>query len=178
MFFTVLPVLCVGLLMNVLASYGVYYYVLLTIDEPFTPLPDIIHLVTPKINTYIPDYFLWASSIYAMVGYNDQYIDLDENIWVLTKCVFVRSFSVFLTPMPTCMSVPEKHSASYYESMFHSTHDLMFSGHTLCFIFLGSITNTPFIYYVGPSLLVLSRQHYSIDVIVAGLVYNYVIHNK
>jgi hypothetical protein len=173
MSFAVLPVLGIGILMNIISSHGVYYYAMLTMDEPFDPLPDVIHSLTPKIKTYIPDYFLWISIIYALFGYNDDYVNLDENSWVLAKCIIVRSFSVFLTPMPTCMPVAEKNPTTYYEYFFHSTHDLMFSGHTLCFIFLGNITNTPSINYIGPSLLVLSRQHYTIDVIVAGLVYSY-----
>lgn len=178
MSFIVLPVLGLGLLMNMVASHGVHYYALLTMEDPFMPLPDIIHSLAPKVNTYVPDYFLWISIIYALFGYRDQYIDLDENTWTLAKCLIVRSFTVFLTPMPTCMHEPKKNHETYYEYFFHSTHDLMFSGHTLCFIFLGNITNTSTISYIGPSLLVLSRQHYTIDVIVAGLVYSYLLTNQ
>jgi len=71
------------------------------------------------------------------------------------------------------MSKP-KENKSIYESFFLSTHDLMFSGHSLFFIGIGNMLNIFLINYIGPFLLIISRQHYTIDVIVSGLVYYYI----
>lgn len=169
-----IPVLTIGIFLNVMASYGVYFIAVQLLEEPFIPLPDIVHLTTPKIDTYIPDYFLWSSCCYALLYYNGEYNHLHENMWTFSICLIVRALFVFITMMPTCMTSQIKYNSSYYETMFHSTHDLMFSGHTLCFAFIGYVTETPLIYYIGPILLVLARQHYTIDVIMAGLIYNYV----
>ena len=61
-----------------------------------------------------------------------------------------------------------------YTQFFVSTHDLMFSGHSLFFIAIGSMLNNFFIQIIGPFLLVISRQHYTIDVCVSGLIYYYI----
>lgn len=169
----ILPYLLLGISMNICSSYAVYFIAVQAIEDPFTPLPDLLHVYTPKINTYIPDYFLGLSILYALLFYNNEYHNIEENLWTFANCVMLRSFSVFLTIKPTCMPENKKLYQSYYSSLFHTTHDLMFSGHTLCFAFIGYITQTPTVYYIGPTLLVLARQHYTIDAIMAGLVYNY-----
>ena len=70
---------------------------------------------------------------------------------------------------------------NYYRKIM-STHDLMFSGHTIAFIFMGKILEESniFLYfsgkiiqYVFPITLILARQHYTNDIIVSILVYNY-----
>jgi hypothetical protein len=61
--------------------------------------------------------------------------------------------------------------STIYSKLFLSTHDLMFSGHAIIFIGIGQIWNNITIQVVGPLLLVLARQHYTIDVCVSGLVY-------
>ena len=58
--------------------------------------------------------------------------------------------------------------------MATQTHDLMFSGHTILFIAMGNMLQMPFIYVVGSILLIIARQHYTIDVLVAGLVWYFV----
>jgi len=67
-------------------------------------------------------------------------------------------------------------NGSFYSKLFLSTHDLMFSGHTCFFIFFGKIINGYigcFIQYFLPIVLIMSRQHYSIDIMVSFFVYNY-----
>ena len=71
------------------------------------------------------------------------------------------------------MAKPNK-TKNIYKNIFHSTHDLMFSGHTLFFIAIGNILNSLFIQFFGPFLLVIARQHYTIDIFVSFLVYYYV----
>ena len=165
--------LFLGTFVNLASSAFTQLVAIRILEEPYEPLPDIVHIFTPKINVFIPEYFLGTSVLYAFLSYN-KLENVEENLYVLVICLYIRSITMFLTIMPTCMAYTPPVKKSYYSSLFHTTHDLMFSGHSLCFFFLGNITNTPIIYYVGPSLLVVARQHYTIDVLVSALVYNYV----
>jgi hypothetical protein len=73
------------------------------------------------------------------------------------------------------MSKPNK-KETYYKKLFLSTHDLMFSGHTCIFMFFGKIIGGHIgiiIGYLTPVLLVMARQHYTIDILVSMIVYNY-----
>lgn len=165
--------LIIGTFINFMSAMFTQLAAIRLMDHPYGALPDLIHLTTPVINMYIPDYFLGISALYALICYNDLE-HIEKNLSVLVFCIFMRSISMFLTMMPSCMPYSEPIQRSYYGSLFHTTHDLMFSGHSLCFLFIGNITNTPIIYFVGPFLLIISRQHYTIDVCVSALVYNYV----
>ena len=78
--------------------------------------------------------------------------------------------------MPTCMPKPNK-TENIYTKWFISTHDLMFSGHSIIFISIGNMLNNNFIKIVGPFLLVVARYHYTIDVCVSGLVYFFIYNN-
>lgn len=165
--------LIIGTFINLMSAMFTQIVAIRLMNDPYGPLPDLIHMKTPAINTFIPDYFLAASTLYAFTWY-DNLENVEKNLTVFVICIYLRSVSMFLTMMPTCMPEREPTQGSYYGSLFHITHDLMFSGHSLCFLFIGNITNTPVIYFVGPFLLVVARQHYTIDVLVSALVYNYV----
>ena len=72
--------------------------------------------------------------------------------------------------------------------LFLSTHELMFSGHTIFMSFLGStcflirtqsllvhyilVSTGAFLRFVLPLSLVAAKQHYTVDVIVAMIVYH------
>jgi len=48
----------------------------------------------------------------------------------------------------------------------------MFSGrHSIIFIGIGNIINSKIVIILGPFLSICSRQHYTIDVCVSGLMY-------
>ena len=64
----------------------------------------------------------------------------------------------------------------------------MFSGHTIVFIFLAKLilnnNNNRILYYLGniiqylfPLSLITSKQHYSIDVLIAMIIYRYFMFN-
>lgn len=165
--------LFLGTFVNLVSAAFTQLVAIRLLEEPYIPLPDIVHIFTPKINAFIPDYFLGSSALYALTCYNDLE-DVEKNLSVFVICLYIRSITMFLTIMPTCMPYTPPTKQTYYSSLFHTSHDLMFSGHSLCFLFIGNITNTPIIYFVGPFLLIISRQHYTIDVCVSALVYNYV----
>jgi len=143
--------------------------------NPYIPLPDLIHNYFPKIHMLIPDFFLFFCISLSILHYKSL-LNIEKNLLCLGICTIIRSFSVFLTIMPTCMPKPA-YSSNIYTNIFLSTHDLMFSGHSLFFISIGNMIDNNFIKIIGPFLLVISRQHYTIDVCVSGLVY-YVVYSN
>ena len=78
-----------------------------------------------------------------------------------------------------------RNNTNYYSQIFTSTHDLMYSGHTILFIFLGKIVEEDYysniflylsgkvIQFIFPISLILSRQHYTNDIVVSIIVYNF-----
>ena len=166
------------ILLNHLASIYAKNKAEKLLNYPYIPLPDIIQENLPTINTHVPDCVLVIICLYVCIFVsecNDFYI----NVHCLLYSLFIRPIFVCATTLPTCMPPPSK-KQSYYTKLFLSTHDLMFSGHTCMFIFLGKIIGGyigMIIQYLFPILLVMSRQHYTIDVLVSMLVYNYFSHN-
>lgn len=171
MLFYTIP-LFIGFCLNAISSVYVRKRAESLLINPYSPLPDLIHNNFPKINTLIPDYFLFLCSSVAILNYSSL-VNVKQNILCVGICLIIRSCSVFLTIMPTCMSKP-KQISSIYSRLFVSTHDLMFSGHSLFFIAIGNMLNIFLIQIIGPILLIVSRQHYSIDVCVSGLIYFYI----
>ena len=168
-FISIIPV-TLGLLLNIISSVKVKKRAELLLVQPYTPLPDLIHDIFPKIPTISPDYLLNYFLIKSILYYN-YLTDIEKNILCVGICLMIRSCSVFLTILPTCMPRPITPPSTIYSKLFLSTHDLMFSGHAIIFIGIGQIWNNITIQVVGPLLLVLARQHYTIDVCVSGLVY-------
>jgi len=143
----------------------------LLIKEPYTPLPDILHDILPVINVNVPDYIL----LFLFINYIFIH-GLDNNYYPLIYSFILRPFFVISTTIPTCMKYIDTHELSYYNRFFVSSHDLIYSGHTLFFIFFGKSNGGYiglFINYIIPLTLISSRQHYTIDVFVSFIVYNY-----
>lgn len=160
------------------------------LENPYTPIYDIIHNNVPKIGIHTPEYLLLVSFVSAIIkqffspGSDEQ---LQINISAVGYSLVLRSITTISTIMPTCMPRPPS-SQSYYKKIFLSTHDLMYSGHTIIFIFLGTMVDADYctnmflysysrmIQFVFPISLILSRQHYTNDVIVSIVVYNLFYH--
>jgi hypothetical protein len=172
MLFYIIPLL-IGFGLNAISSVFVRNRAEALLINPYSPLPDLIHHNFPKINTLTPDYFLFLCSSVAIFNYSSLE-NIKPNILCVGICFIIRSFSVFLTIMPTCMHKPKSKPNNLYTKYFVSTHDLMFSGHSLFFIAIGNMLNSFVIQMVGPFLLIISRQHYTIDVCVSGLIYFYI----
>ncbi len=138
---------------------------------PKTPLPDVLHDVLPTIHTYAPDYALLACAA-ATVWYGMHFTTSD------VVCLFLswsfRLAFVCLTTFPPCIR-PETIADTAYSRLLMSQHDLMYSGHTCVFMFLGGALPGMLGYGVQFAcpllLLTASRQHYTIDVVVAMVVY-------
>ena len=161
--------------MNGISAFYVRKRAELLLKNPYTPLPDIIQNTFPKIYMFTPDYFLLTCILYSIIYYKNL-IEIEKNILCIGICTIIRSFSVFITLMPTCMPKPQK-TNNIYKKIFLSTHDLMFSGHTLFFIGIGNMLDNFYIKYTGPLLLIIARQHYTIDILVSFLVYYHIYYN-
>ena len=161
--------LIIGLFANLIAGNYVRKRAEKRLAHPYTPLPDLLHDCFPKNNNYniiipvfLPDYFLLVCIV--VVVYNrSSLVEFEKNVLNIGLCSIIRSFSICFTTMPPCMPKPA--------GWFHGSHDLMFSGHSLFFIGIGNMLNSSIIPVLGPFLLVVARQHYTIDVCVSGLVY-------
>lgn len=141
---------------------------------PDKPLPDILHDILPQINNYVPDYLLLLCIIYIMI-YRLDVVSLSD-VTRLLGCLTLRPMFICMTTFPTCCVKPVNDDV--YSKLFLNTHDLMFSGHTCLFLFFGHIIKGALGYgivqFLFPLTLVASRNHYTIDVVVAMLVYSHV----
>ena len=136
------------------------------------PLPDILHDVLPKIHKHSPDYLLLCCLVFILCCNTE--ISTVNSLRLLIS-LSLRPIFICLTTFPSCVEEDEKEEdKSLYTKLFLSTHDLMFSGHTCCFLFFGSAipgTMGFCIRWFFPLSLIAARQHYTIDVVVAMLVF-------
>lgn len=163
--------------LNYLASLFAKHRAEIYILHPYNALPDILQEKLPCLPKYTPDYLL---VLLSFIIYNFK-IDIKiQEVNALFRCLSLRPIFVCVTTFPTCMK-KIKSPTQIINKIFHSTHDLMFSGHTCVFIFFGRLiggTSGDIVKYILPITLVQAKQHYTIDVVVAMLVYNTVIHNS
>jgi len=186
--------------LNYLSSTNCKQNAELYLENPYTPVYDIIHNNTPRINLNIPDYLLLLSKISIVIKYlsiillleDDVYgkfiIKFNREIICLIYSFLLRGITTRLTIIPTCMPKPNIEKKTIYDNIsiiIGYTHDLMYSGHTIMFIFLGKMieenyNSNIFLYLSGnmiqfifPLSIILARQHYTIDVVVAMIVYNF-----
>lgn len=153
------------------------------LENPYKPLPDILHS-RYKFNIHLPDYILLSLFVFLFINYvmNNTLVEISDfhkNIDILFIVLLLRPIFVISTILPTCMPKPKKNE-NLYQSLFLSTHDLMFSGHTCIFQFIGTIIGGYIgiiIKYILPFVLVISRQHYTIDVLVSIIVYGFIYLN-
>jgi len=141
---------------------------------PDQPLPDILHEILPRLNNHIPDHLLLLCVIYIFMY---RFPVSSSNIIRLLTCLTVRPIFICLTSFPTCYHpvVEKEKTKSIYSKLFLSQHDLMFSGHTCWFIFFGHVIKGMLgkvVQFLFPLTLVAARYHYTIDVVVAMLVYS------
>jgi hypothetical protein len=173
MYYNYLIILIYILVANKLASiYSKYRACGGKITDPYKPLPDIIQETLPQLNTHVPDYLLLILLFYCLFFKNIHYREINA----LFLSLSIRPLFTVITTLPTCMVKQNLHYPSIYSYFFNQEFDLMFSGHTCVFIFLGKVLNNEFGMYVEfmlPITLVMARQHYSIDVLCSMFVYNY-----
>jgi len=153
--------------------------------NPYLPVYDILHKFMPRIPLHVPDYLILLSTIFAFIKEGSIITTrINTHIPCLIFSLLLRSIVTRLTIIPTCMPKP-RNNTNYYSQIFTSTHDLMYSGHTILFIFLGKIVEEDYysniflylsgkvIQFIFPISLILSRQHYTNDIVVSIIVYNF-----
>ena len=158
-------------ILNILSAKFVKQKAELMLKYPYEALPDIIHSnFTSKISVKIPDFFIIFCIFICFREKNRE--EFEINILCIGFSLIIRSFTVLFTIMPTCME--QQKNQTLYNICFSSTHDLMFSGHSIIFFGIGNMLKSYTIKILGPLTLILSRQHYTIDIFVASLVYFFV----
>ena len=125
------------------------------------PLPDLLHVALPRCPIWVPDAILALLALYALLDTDAQTRILHAKpLQALTLAFAGRALTIHLTVLPT----PVPRGAYCYG------YDLWVSGHTLVFAALASAS--PTVATIGACTLVMSRQHYSIDVFGAALLYH------
>ena len=175
---------CLNILFNTLASIRSKKIAENNMINPYNPLPDIIQNNFISTQTHLPDYLILISFILFIIKniYLYNYYILYLNLYTLNLSLLLRSITISVTILPSCMPIHFFNNNNLYQQLFNSSHDLMFSGHTILFIFLSNIINhhnlllhlsSIIIKYLFPISLITSKQHYTIDVIIAMIIYRY-----
>ena len=129
------------------------------VDAP--ALNDLVHNIFPAIPIWVPDVLLVLSFVLFCT---ENVAGKEDRLVALGLAFLGRAITIHLTLLPT----PVPRDAYCYG------HDLWVSGHTLFFCAFASAT--PVIALMGSFSLVVARQHYTIDVIGAALLYNAALH--
>lgn len=137
------------------------------------PLPDVLHDALPQIHPHAPDFLLLLCFLRVLIF--RLHVPYAE-VFRLLSSLSLRPIFICMTSFPTCFEKEEKKDESVYSKWFLSKHDLMFSGHTCCFVFFGhviqGVLGHGIVKFLFPLTLIAARQHYTIDVVVAMLVYH------
>lgn len=125
------------------------------------PLPDLLHTALPQCPVWVPDVSLALLAAYVLLNADARTRVLeDKPLGTLLVAFAVRALTIHLTVLPT----PVPRGAYCYG------HDLWVSGHTLVFAALAPASATAAA--LGACTLIMARQHYSIDVLGAALLYH------
>lgn len=149
---------------------------------PDQPLPDLLHDLLPQLDNHVPDYLLFLCAAYTCaLAFVHGTPVARHNVDSLLVCLTLRPIFICLTSFPTCyqsgIRPDHQENGSLYETLFLNKHDLMFSGHTCCFVFFGHVFGGALGWlarFALPFSLVAARYHYTIDVVVAMMVYHIV----
>ncbi len=159
--------------------------------NPYEGLPDIIQDNISETYVHLPDYLLLITifiTIIKIIIYKINLYSLYLNLYSLNLSLLLRSITISITILPSSISNNFYSNNNIYEILFNNSHDLMYSGHTIVFIFLSKLIlnnhNNKYLYYLGkviqylfPITLITSKQHYSIDVLIAMIVYRFFMFN-
>ena len=171
-----------------LVSYGCIAIATMRGDAKKQPLRDVLHdiLVVP-CPLWLPDLLLVLCCFISLFE-----IMLPTEILLRRTCMcyLLRALTVLVTTMPAC--APPFDPAIQVQwplssVLWASRYDLMFSGHTIAFLFFAEMwdshdapwTRTHIAQnlarYLFPWTLVWARQHYTVDIIVAYVVFHYML---
>ena len=182
MYFEII-LISISFLSNVISSKCVKKSAEKKLKYPYEGLPDIIHDNIKPIPFYYPDRFMYFLIFLTLI--NLQYlikiismVFLKKLILCVGLCLLLRSITIHLTLFPSCIPKDRiNKKLCLYDSSFLSSHDFMFSGHTILYIFFSHLLNNNLIQIIGPFLSIASRQHYTIDVFVSFVVFYFIYQN-
>ena len=126
---------------------------------------DFGHYILPRTPYHLPDYILFFIFPVMVVSLISQDKCIDYFHRFLVGFIF-RSVCVSITVFPTCVPFPYNNS----NNLFLTKHDLIFSGHAFIFISMFFVFSCVWIHCVlilGIISTISSRQHYSIDTLIA-----------
>ena len=107
---------------NALSAWVVAKRAKCLLKTPYAALPDLGHIMLPQLPHYSPDIFLVAVlCLIVAVGKDSE--STHNVVWATIWAGVIRGFTTHLTLMPSPLP----------QTAWFGTHDLMFSGHTLCF---------------------------------------------
>lgn len=181
--FLEIGVLITAFVSNVISSKYVKKRAEENLINPYKALPDIIHDNIKPIPFYYPDRFMYILIFLTLINISFlintiSYIHFKKLVLCVGLCLLLRAATMHFTVFPSC--VPKDRinkKLCLYDSCFLSSHDFMFSGHTILYIFFSHILNNNLIQIIGPFLSIVSRQHYTIDVFVSFIVFYFVYQN-
>jgi len=181
----------INIIFNTISSYYNTYKAETIMNKPYNPLIDIIQDNIIKTYIHLPDYLLGIVCISTFIKlyiYNCNLYNLYLNLYSLNLSLLLRSVTITVTILPSCIPISfNNKKKNIYEKLFNSSHDLIFSGHTIVFTFLSKLlidNSNNYVIYIGniiqylfPITLITSRQHYTIDVLIAMIIYRFFMFN-
>ena len=176
-------ILVIAFFGNIISSKYVKNIAENNLKNPYNALPDIIHRNIKHIPFYYPDRFMYFLILLTIIQLpflikTISIIFLKKLVLCVGLCLILRAIIMNLTIFPSC--IPKDRidkKLCLYDSIFLSSHDLMFSGHTIFYIFFSHLLNNNLIQIIGPFLSIASRQHYTIDVFVSFIVFYLIYQN-
>ena len=162
---------------GILVSYGGVYIAHIRGNPKEAPLRDIFHeLLIPPCPLWVPDILLLACFFLSAVYL---FIPTEQLLRKTVLCFMIRAVTVSVTCIPACAPATGDYDWYLKTLFWPSVYDLMFSGHTLSFLFFADLWQEydtlhhvqPIVRYLFPATLIWARQHYTVDVIVAYAVF-------
>lgn len=146
------------------------------------PLRDILHeLWTIPCPLWVPDMLLLLCLFCSAI---DAAWPSERLVKRAALCYMLRAVTVSVTSMPACAPPIAPYVQKNWplsNLLWVSRYDLMFSGHTIAFLFFAELWRAhtvawmkamvPVLRYAFPLTLVWARQHYTMDIIVAAVVW-------
>ena len=176
-------ILVIAFFGNLISSQCVKNIAENNLKNPYNALPDIIHRNIKPIPFYYPDRFMYFLILLTIIQLpflikTISIVFLKKLVLCVGLCLILRAITMNLTIFPSC--IPKERinkKLCLYDTVFLSSHDFMFSGHTILYIFFSHLLNNNLIQIIGPFLSIASRQHYTIDVFVSFVVFYLIYQN-
>jgi hypothetical protein len=170
-------------LLFIIVLFMVNNYILTTYSNNNMKLFDTIHYITPI-------YFINLSPISDFMTFfllitTCFFLYYKKSIYSFLKCIIMCQLIKKIVGISTILPDPSGHcNEKQFQFILGRCNDLVISGHACtilsCYYYLDYYINTKYVYYyvmLNMILIVISRNHYTIDVIFSYFVTNYILDN-